>query len=88
MESAAEEEDVNGGVRVNVYSRSTYFFADLIKVRKSEFVDRERVRPLRGSLPRLESQSSLKRVGTDQSRLHRSPSMFDKMFGFLLRSNA
>ncbi|RCN51998.1 hypothetical protein ANCCAN_01785 [Ancylostoma caninum] len=41
-----------------------------------------------GSLPRLESQSSLKRVGTDQSRLHRSPSMFDKMFGFLLRSNA
>lgn len=41
-----------------------------------------------GSLPRLESQSSLKRIGTDQSRLHRSPSMFDKMFGFLLRSNA
>nr|CDJ90259.1 Cyclin F-box domain containing protein [Haemonchus contortus] len=38
-----------------------------------------------GSLPRYE-QSSLKRIDTEP--LHRSPSVFDKMFGFLLRSNA
>lgn len=39
-----------------------------------------------GSLPRQDQQLPLKRIESDPIR--RSPSVFDKMFGFLLRSNA
>uniref|UniRef100_A0A0K0CTG1 F-box domain-containing protein n=1 Tax=Angiostrongylus cantonensis TaxID=6313 RepID=A0A0K0CTG1_ANGCA len=38
------------------------------------------------SLPRQDSQVPLKRIESDP--IHRCPSVFDKMFGFLLRSNA
>ncbi|KAJ1367019.1 hypothetical protein KIN20_027847 [Parelaphostrongylus tenuis] len=39
-----------------------------------------------GSLPRQDSQVTLKRIESDP--IHRSPSVIGKMFGFLLRSNA
>ncbi|VDP07927.1 unnamed protein product [Heligmosomoides polygyrus] len=61
----------------------TYRSAALLEIPLSDY---EKTPSVSGSLPRLEQPSSLKRIESEP--LHRSPSMFDKMFGFLLRSNA